>query len=158
MIVNFISEILVHPTSQTICRGENGTLACRVRGIGGWRINQTTLVPSNQALFRARGFTAEVNESRGREENEIFTTLTMVVEGRVQNNNTRFICYSVSVDGEVSVSNGAFLVIAGEKSSAVYCVLHYWIIWSNLTSARHADSRDLSFVLRFLVPRLSTAT
>ncbi|KAL5500327.1 hypothetical protein EMCRGX_G011872 [Ephydatia muelleri] len=107
------SEILVHPTSQTICQGENTTLVCQVRGIGGWRVNGTTITPNNQASFRSRGFTATVNETGGGDENEIYTTLAMTVEGRVQNNNTKFICYSVTVNGEVSTSKEAFLVIAG---------------------------------------------
>eukprot|EP00731_Ephydatia_muelleri_P011681 Em0006g575a len=106
-------EILVHPTSQTICQGENTTLVCQVRGIGGWRVNGTTITPNNQASFRSRGFTATVNETGGGDENEIYTTLAMTVEGRVQNNNTKFICYSVTVNGEVSTSKEAFLVIAG---------------------------------------------
>lgn len=107
----------MHPTSQTICQGENTTLVCQVRGIGGWRVNGTTITPNNQASFRSRGFTATVNETGGGDENEIYTTLAMTVEGRVQNNNTKFICYSVTVNGEVSTSKEAFLVIAGETNN-----------------------------------------
>ena len=58
-----------------------------------------------------------INESNdGYYDAGVFTTLTMIVEGRFQNNNTRFVCYSVSDDGTVSMSNTAYLMVAGESS------------------------------------------
>lgn len=54
-----------------------------------------------------------INESSRVNENEVYTTLTMVAKGRTQNNNTRFVCYSISIDGDLSLSSTVTIVIAG---------------------------------------------
>ena len=120
----------MQPTSLVVSQGETGTFVCEVLGVGGWRINETTVVSSNLASFQSRGFTAAANESVD-SEYRIITSLTMVAVGYARNNNTTFVCYSVSDEGAASVSSTAHFFISGEL--VLNSIIHNAIFISDAT-------------------------